>query len=459
VYSVEQIRAAEDALMARLPEGALMARAATGLAVECGRLLDRVYGARVVLLVGGGNNGGDALYAGAALARRGAAVRAVLLSPERAHAGGLAALQRAGGRVVPADAVPVRGADLVLDGIVGIGGQGGLRGAAVELAAAAEDALTDAVTVAVDVPSGVAADTGAVPGASVRADVTVTFGALKPGLIAGAGVPRVGELRLVDIGLDATLPTATTFVLEANDVAEILSAPDSTAYPGAGVLATGAAAVGGAGYVRYAGSAGEAIRARYPEVVVQSGAEPGRLRVQSWVIGPGIGTDEPARRLLAAVLATDVPVIVDADGITLVGEWPELLRYRAAPTVLTPHDREFARIADGPSDDRLGSARAAAAALGATVLLKGNSTVVAAPDGRAWINRTGTPWLATAGSGDVLSGLIGSLLATGLEPPVAAAAGAYVHGVAGQLAAAEGPPTSADVLAALRGALRTVRRG
>ena len=143
----------------------------------------------------------------------------------------------------------------------------------------------------------------------------------------------------------------------------------------------------------------------------------------------------------------------------MLGAAPELLRGRSAPTVLTPHDREFARIADGPSADRLGSARAAAAALGATVLLKGDATVVAAPDGRAWINRTGTPWLGTAGSGDVLSGLIGSLLAAGLEPPLAAAVGAYVHGVAGQLAAADGPPSSVDVLHSLRAALRTDRCG
>jgi NAD(P)H-hydrate repair Nnr-like enzyme with NAD(P)H-hydrate dehydratase domain len=127
--------------------------------------------------------------------------------------------------------------------------------------------------------------------------------------------------------------------------------------------------------------------------------------------------------------------------------------------VLTPHDREFARIADGPSADRLGSARRAAAALGASVLLKGDATIVAAPDGRAWINPTGTPWLGTAGSGDVLSGLIGSLLASGLEAPVAAAVGAYVHGVAGQLAAAVGPPSSLDVLGSIRAALHSIQVG
>jgi ADP-dependent NAD(P)H-hydrate dehydratase / NAD(P)H-hydrate epimerase len=471
VHSVEQVRAAEQALMATLPAGALMARAANGLAVECAALLGPVYGARVALLVGAGNNGGDALYAGAALAKRGAAVRALLLQPERAHPGGVSALQRAGGRCVAATPDELAGADLVIDGIVGIGGRGGLRDTAASLAAAASGALT----VAVDVPSGVDADTGEVAGDAIGADVTVTLGTLKPGLLVGAGAVHTGELHLVDIGLEPMLPAPVTFVLEAADVAGLLPVPDagddkytrgvvgviagSAAYPGAGVLTTGAAIHGGAGYVRYAGSAADAIRARYPEVVVHEDGEPAQLRVQSWAIGPGIGTGAAAAKLLAGVLSTDVPVIVDADGLTVLGEHQELLRDRSAPTVLTPHDREFARIADGPSGDRLGSARAAAANLGATVLLKGDATIVAASDGRAWINRTGTPWLGTAGTGDVLTGLLGSLLAAGLAAPLAAAVAAYVHGVAGQLAAADGPPSSADVLGALRRALRVVADG
>ncbi|WP_375487243.1 NAD(P)H-hydrate dehydratase [uncultured Jatrophihabitans sp.] len=471
VHTVEQVRSAEDALMARLPDGALMARAAYGLAVECLRLLGTVYGARVVVLTGAGNNGGDALYAGAYLARRGARVTAVLLSPDRAHAGGLSALRAAGGRVADPTADVVSGADLVLDGIVGIGGSGDLRPAAVP----PTEAARGSTVVAVDVPSGVDADTGEAGEHAVRADVTVTFGTLKPGLVVGAGAEHAGEVRLVDIGLGATLPEARTQVLENADVAALLPTPGgaddkysrgvvglvsgSAAYPGAGVLSTGSAINGGAGMVRYAGTAADAIRAAYPEVVVQEGSKPSGLRVQSWVAGPGMGTDDDARDLLADVLGTDVPVLVDADGITVLGKHPDLLRGRSAPTVLTPHDREFARVADGPSADRLASTRAAAAALGAVVLLKGEATVVVAPDGRAWVNRTGTPWLGTAGSGDVLSGLIGSLLAAGLDAPLAAAVGAYVHGVAGQLAAADGPPSSVDVLHAVRPALRAIRRG
>jgi ADP-dependent NAD(P)H-hydrate dehydratase / NAD(P)H-hydrate epimerase len=159
------------------------------------------------------------------------------------------------------------------------------------------------------------------------------------------------------------------------------------------------------------------------------------------------------------VLRSDLPVIVDADAITLVARSPGLVRGRSAPTVITPHDREFARLADRPTADRLASVRRLAHDLGATVLLKGNATAIAAPDGAAYVNGTGTPWLATAGSGDVLSGLIGSLLAAGLSAPLAAAAGAYVHGVAGQRAATNGPPSASGVLAELRGAMRAITVG
>lgn len=465
VFRVEDVRTAEAALMARLPEGALMQRAAYALSVHCARVLGRVYGARVVLLVGTGNNGGDALYAGARLAGRGADVRALLLDPGRAHPGGLRALYRAGGRAFDADPGLLPGADLVLDGMLGIGGRGGLRERAAELALASRQLPT----VAVDVPSGVDADTGWADQRAVRAEVTVTFGVLKAGLIVGPGARLAGQVRLADIGLQPHLPRATVHVLEARDAAAQLRAPvadddkytrgvvglaaGSQQYAGAGVLATGAALYGGAGMVRYVGLAPDTIRARYPEVVVHPEARPHEVRVQAWVVGPGLGTDDAAMSLLTDVLRTDLPVIADADAITLIARAPGMLRARQAPTVLTPHDREFARLAGEPGADRIGSTRRAAGEFGATILLKGNATVVAAPDGDAYVNLTGTPWLATAGSGDVLSGLIGSLLASGLDAPSATALGAYVHGAAGQRAALPGPPSAADVLGELRGAL------
>ncbi len=470
IYTVEQIRAAEAARLETLPTNALMERAAFALATHCAELLGRVYGSRVVLLVGTGNNGGDALYAGARLRSLGAEVEAVLLDPARVHAGGLSAFRRRYGRVVDgeqADLDRVATADLVIDGLTGIGGRRDLDGRAARLA----DAASAAFTVAVDLPSGVDADTGAAGEHAVRADVTVTFGALKAGLVVGAGAQLAGEVRLVDIGLD--LPETLTYVLESTDVARLLRQPGalddkytrgvvgvasgSAQYAGAGVLSTGSAVAGGAGMVRYLGLAPDGIRTRYPEVIVHEHSRPHEVRVQSWVVGPGLGTDDSAMALLTEVLAAEGPAIVDADAITLIARDPGLVRNRP-DTVLTPHDREFVRIAHELTEDRIGSARILAYELGVTILLKGNATVVAAGDGRVFINTTGTPWLGTAGSGDVLSGLIGALLAGGLEAPLAAAVGAHVHGIAGQLAAAAGPPSAGDVLDAIRPALRAVAR-
>lgn len=465
VWSVAQVRAAEERLMARVPEGALMQRAAAGLATQCVAALDRVYGARVVLLIGAGNNGGDALYAGARLAGRGAAVTALLLAPERAHAGGLAALRTAGGRAHHAEEAAtdlIADADLVLDGIIGIGGHGGLRPDAAALAEAA--AHSRATLIAVDLPSGVEADTGEVPGAYFDADLTVTFGALKPGLVVGAGAQAAGAVELIDIGLD--LPTPDLRILDDADISALLTAPTpadnkytrgvvgiasgSPTYGGAAVLSVGAALRLGVGMVRYAGRATEAVRARWPETVVNEGGPSKAGRVQAWVVGPGLGTDDAAAHDLHDVLTTDVPAIVDADGITLLAQHRDLIR---PGIVITPHDREFERIAGPVGADRVGAARRAAAELGVTVLLKGNATIVAAPDGRAYVNPTGTPWLATAGTGDVLSGCIGALLARGLGPAEAAAVGAYLHGRAGQLA--PHPLIAHDVLDQLPAALRS----
>jgi hydroxyethylthiazole kinase-like uncharacterized protein yjeF len=171
-----------------------------------------------------------------------------------------------------------------------------------------------------------------------------------------------------------------------------------------------------------------------------------------------MGTDDDARSVLAEVLATDLPVLVDADALTMAAQDPDLVRQRSAPTVLTPHDREFARFGTEVGDDRVGAARRLAADLGAVVLLKGDATVVAAPGGTAYVNGTGTPWLATAGTGDVLSGITGALLATGLPADEAAAVGAHVHGRAGRLAAEEGPLIAGDLVRRLPATLGLLRR-
>lgn len=475
-YRVETVRAAEAALMARLPEGALMGRAAAGLAAACCSLLGkgRVYGSRVVLLVGSGDNGGDALYAGARLARRGAGVTAVLLGA-RAHEGGLAALRAAGGRIADDPFEPLAGADLVLDGITGIGGRGGLRPDAVPVARAARG--SDAVVVAVDLPSGVDADTGEVAGEALRADVTVTFGTYKPGLLVDPAHAYAGALRLVDIGLGAVLPGVPDLeALQHEDVARLLPVPGaesdkyrrgvvgvvagSTRYPGAAVLAVTGALRGGAGAVRYVGAGGDAVLAAHPETLVHPWPPQKAGRVQAWVVGPGLGDAPGAREAVADTLASDVPVLVDADGLR--GLEPAVVRGRSAPTLLTPHAGEAAALLSVPRGEveagRLAAVRELADRFGATVLLKGSTTLVCGDAGPVRVNPTGTSWLATAGSGDVLSGLAGSLLAAGLPPVDAASCAAYLHGLAARRASSgTAPVTATEVAGALRGAWEDVR--
>ncbi|MEU7648516.1 NAD(P)H-hydrate dehydratase [Streptomyces huasconensis] len=473
-YGVETVRAAELELMARGPAGALMQRAAAGLAAECAQLLGKVYGSRVALLVGSGDNGGDALYAGARLARRGAGVSAVLLAPERTHAGGLAALRAAGGVVVDgaadrAEDVVAR-ARLVVDGIVGIGGRGGLRERAAGLVAAARDALV----VAVDLPSGVDADTGEVHGEAVRADVTVTFGAYKPGLLIDPGREYAGAVRLVGLGLELAERERALEALQYVDVAGLLPLPSgesdkyrrgvvgvvagSARYPGAAVLCVAGALRGGAGAVRYVGPAADAVIARFPEALVSAGPPSKAGRVQAWVVGPGLGDDEERLR---DVVGAEVPVLIDADGLRLVAE--RAVRERRAPTLLTPHAGEAAALLGVAREEveaaRLSAVRELAGRFGATVLLKGSTTLVGTAEGAVRVNATGTPWLATAGSGDVLSGLAGSLLAAGLGARDAGSVGAYLHGLAARHAADGAPVAAQDVADAIPVAWRDVRRG
>ncbi len=479
-HSVAQVRTAEDALRHAMPEGTLMRRAAHGLAAVCCDLLPSVYGARVLVLAGTGDNGGDALFAGALLSRRGAQVT-VRPTGARLHEAGLAALRAAGGRLDP-DADP-REAHLVLDGILGIGGRGALRPDAAALAAHVD--ASGAFVVAVDLPSGVDSDSGEVPGAAVRSDVTVTFGTLKPGLLVDPGAALAGAVRVVDIGLGPYLPAPVMTVLQAPDVAAMTGPPardadkyrrgvlgvvaGSDTYPGAAVLAVGGAIAAGAGMVRYVGPSGAAqlVQAAWPEsvvTVIEEGYAPDLVavgRVQAWVVGPGLGTGEHGRSLVAGVLRSAVPAVVDADGLRGLDDVD--LRQRAASTVLTPHAGELARLLGTSRDEveasSLRSLRAAVAATGATVLLKGATTLVAVPEraeshGPVRANPTGTPFLATAGSGDTLAGALGALLARGLPPGDAASAAAWLHGLSGRLASRGAPIRAGDVAGGWADAVR-----
>ncbi|GAA4812266.1 NAD(P)H-hydrate dehydratase [Nocardioides caeni] len=446
-HTVDQVRAAEAALMTTLPEGTLMQRAAHGLAYAVLDFLGgRGYGRRVLLLVGSGDNGGDALHAGVVLARRGVQVEAWLLGESTHDA--LAAFRAAGGRVGRPRGG--RDFDVVVDGIVGIGGRPGLRSAAQEALAA----VADVSVVAVDTPSGVGVDTGEIHGPHVHADLTVTFGTHKACHLLDPAAAASGAIHLVDIGL--TLPPAQVEALQAADVASLVPRPEpdahkytrgvvgvragSAAYPGAALLSVAGASCGLAGMVRFVGdpTVADRVRDHHPEVV-------GAGRVQAWVVGSGADAD--AEAMLRAALEDDVPVVVDADALRHV-DGPV-----GVPAVLTPHAGELAAMLDVERSEveaaPLAHARSAAREYDAVVLLKGRRTTIARPDGLVRVTTTGTPWLATAGAGDVLGGLIGALLAAGLDPFDAASVGAWLHGAAATLASGGGPVVASDVATAL----------
>ena len=488
-YRVDDVRAAETAALARTGEGALMQTAAAALAVGCARLLRRtglVTGRRIVLLVGAGNNGGDALWAGARLAGRGAQVVAVLAA-KQAHAEGLAALRSAGGTVIDtagderdpgvvAGRAAVERADLVVDGLVGLGARAGLREPAAALVAAIRPGTA---VVAVDLPSGVDPETGALPGAHVRADLTVTFGAAKPGLLLPPASVAAGVVQVVDLGF--SLPAAPQVErLDAADVGRLWPVPapgadkyrrgvlgviaGSADYPGAAVLAVSGALRTGVGMIRYVGprDATAAVRAAWPEVVAGTG------RVQAWLLGSGVAADadddQPAA--IAAALERDEPCLVDAGALALLVQQLQQERDarvahdvldRSDRLLLTPHAGELARLLteldeNGEQVERedverepYRYARRAAEQTGATVLLKGATTLVVRPDGRARSQAEAPSWLATAGAGDVLAGIAGALLASGLPPFDAGAVAALVHGTAAAAASGGGPIVSGDV--------------
>ncbi|MCC9195830.1 NAD(P)H-hydrate epimerase [Arthrobacter sp. zg-Y820] len=491
-YSGTAVRAAEQPLLAAGFGPELMQRAAYGLyAAAVRELLDRcgsVYGTRVCVLAGAGNNGGDALYAGARLARRGAGTTAVLTAPT-AHPEALAEFRRQGGRVLALSAGVEEAAgicaaaDLVIDGILGTGGRGGLRGPAAELARKLPDPGTGPkppLIIACDLPSGVDADTGEADGEHLAADLTVTFGAVKTGLMAGPGAVAAGRIEYVDIGL-AAFAAPELLRLEPADLAGLLSAPRKTdhkytrgvlgiaagsaTYPGAAVLATGAALAAGVGMIRYLGPepVGRLINAVHPEAVCGTGSVPD-THVQAWLAGPGAGADEDQRRRALDAMASGLPAVVDADAVA----WAE--PGLGPQVILTPHAGELTALLTRLGEpvprkqveaDPLRSARRAAELTGATVLLKGWATITAAPTGETFSQAEATPWLAAAGSGDTLSGILGALLATDRagradeRPPpghyaALAAAAASIHGRAGTLAAASGPVAPSALPAAVR---------
>jgi hydroxyethylthiazole kinase-like uncharacterized protein yjeF len=322
-------------------------------------------------------------------------------------------------------------------------------------------------------------DTGTADGPAVTATETVTFGARKPVHLLAPW--RCGPVHLVDIGLFGELGEPDLRVLTAAEIGARWPVPGpasdkysqgvlgiaagSADYPGAAVLCAGAAVLATSGMVRFAGTAADAVRGRWPEVVA-TGSVADAGQVQAWAVGPGLGTGTAGHRVLAHVLAAGVPVVADADAITLLARHPDLADSRDpdTPLVLTPHDREFERLTGkAPGPDRVGAVRDAARRFDAVLVLKGNTTIIAAPDGRVLVNPARSSWPATAGSGDVLTGVLGALLAAGLEPVTAAGAAVHAQEFAAAIAAAGGTPSAgapvpaSAIQAALSDAIRALR--
>lgn len=492
-YTGTQVREAEQPLLAAGMGAVLMQRASHGLANAVVRELQargqRLYGATVAVLVGKGNNGGDGLFAASFLAGRGMRTTAVLTA-DSAHPEALAAFERAGGRVhrltdatLSQLAVETARADVVIDAVLGTGAQGGLRGPAAALMESLSGGRLPLV-VACDVPSGVDADTGEVHPPVLPADLTVTFGAAKAGLLADPGADYAGRVDVVKIGIEGHLPWPALRRLEAADLARLLPRPPrrshkysrgvlgvvagSATYPGAAVLACRGALAAGVGMVRYLGppEVAQLVRQSCPEVVCGTGSV-ADTHVQAWLVGSGMGPEdhEQLQRAWDAV-DSGLPVVADA------GALPGLPLILAPQVVLTPHAGELASLLQRLDGDHalsvrsaveantLGAVRHAAGLTEATVLLKGATTLVASPFQDFYSQADGTPWLASAGSGDVLAGIIGALLAqlgsdvgrfrdAGIDPDerwaAIAALAASLHGRAGAAASGGGPLTAGRI--------------
>ena len=455
----EMARADAASLSLGVPGRTLMTNAGRAVARA---IRARMRPCRTLVLAGPGNNGGDGYVVARLLHQEGWPVAVAPLAPPRAGSDAAWAAAAWHGPIASFAPAAAARAGMVIDAVFGAGLARDVDGMVADTLRAARR------IVAVDAPSGVDGATGAVRGFAPRAELTVTFFRLKPGHLLLPGCELCGHLVLADIGL----PAATLHAIAPQTFANLpelwrLPRPGSASHKysrghvtivggatmtGASRLAADAARRAGAGLVTIAaGGRGDIYRTGSPGLLVSDASLAELLtdrRRHVWVCGPGLGPDA-ARSALPVLLAAQRAVVADADVFTAFAGDPDALRGCA---VLTPHAAEFARAFGDTGTDRLAAARAAAARTGAVVLLKGNDTIIAAPDGRAAIHVCAPPWLATAGSGDVLSGVIAGLLAQGLPAWDAAAAGAWLHGHAAQLAgegmlAEDLPPAISNALA------------
>ena len=465
LYPADGMRAVESAALKLDPQAGLMARAGLA-AAELARELAGEAGRNVLVLAGPGNNGGDAFEAATHLKRWFYRVDVVFAgdAAKLPHDAGAAAAKwnAVDGRLLQSIPAHVR-YDLVVDGLFGIGLLRPLAGAAAELVRAA-NALGGA-KLALDIPSGINADTGAVMGTAFRATHTITFIAHKPGLHTLDGPDYCGTVTLATLELDAAslASPAGHLVTDAILATPLLARPrnfhkglagslamlgGAAGMVGAALLAGRAAIKLGAGKVFLGLLAEDAPCVDYaqPELMLR---KPEQLLADTSLTaiaaGPGLGTDSVAQRLLAQAVRLELPLVLDADALNLVATYGVLqsaVLGRKATTMLTPHPAECARLAGCTTAeiqaDRLGAARRLAAKLRSWVALKGNGTVIAAPDGRWWINASGNPGMASAGMGDILTGIVGALAAQGVGAEDALIAGVHLHGAAADALAARG---------------------
>lgn len=505
IFTAEEMRRLDGRAISELgiPGATLMENAGRGAAAALVELLPTLgaprRGARVAIVCGKGGNGGDGFVTARWLRRHGHRPT-VLLATAAEDIGGdagakLAELRRGG--IEPAViADPSRladalgKADVIVDALLGTGARGAPDARTAALIAAIN--ASGRPVVALDIPSGLPADGGAPAGEAIRARATLTFAGLKRGLVMPPGAAYAGTVRVVDIGVPAAEVArgAGVFLVEADDIrahfpprprdahkgsyGHLLILAGSLGKTGAAALAATAALRGGAGLVTVATAASqqpivaglllEAMTATLPETAARSIASAAFDEARALAdardavaLGPGLGLDADTQAFARRVIAEAArPMVVDADALTAAAGAPDVWRKAPAPRVVTPHPGEMARLAgttvDAVQRDRIGCARDFARAHGVVVALKGAVTVVAAPDGRVWLNPTGNPGLASGGTGDVLTGLTGAFLARGLDPVAACQAAVYLHGRAGDLAAAsvgEESLIARDVIAAL----------
>jgi hydroxyethylthiazole kinase-like uncharacterized protein yjeF len=400
-----------------------------------------------LVLCGPGNNGGDGYVIARLLAERGVEVRVAALGEPKTPAAAAAKARWNGPVEAIGNAPP---APLLIDALFGTGLQRPLDDVLAQhlgtLAAAAR------IKVAIDLPSGIASDDGSILSPVPVFDLTVTFGTLKPSHLLQPAARQMGRIVVANIGVKAE-----SLLEEVGKPYLVAPGPADHKYsrgyvavlggemPGAAALTAAAALRCGAGYVRLVG---EGVVPGLPGAVVQSGASAEAVladgRVSAVALGPGLGRSAMARTLLDQALLTDVPLVLDADALTLAADaGPALFRRALHQPVLTPHAGEFARLFSDRSGSKVEQARRAAQASGAVIVYKGPDTVIAAPDGRAAIAPSSSHWLASAGTGDVLTGIIAAMRAFGLEAYEAACAGVWLHGRAAERA---GPGLIADDL-------------